>query len=155
MSENDHQLGKKREVRIHIDREPYDSPSPTTGCALYRLAEVANHHELFREVEGDQEDAFILDDETEVHLKHDEHFYTHNDFKIVVNGREKVVTKNRLSFDEVVILAFTTPPNGPNIMFTITYRNGPRQNPEGTLSEGGKVKIKDGMIFNVTATDKS
>ena len=27
--------------------------------------------------------------------------------------------------------------------------------PEGTLVEGDDVKIKDGMIFNVTATDKS
>lgn len=52
-------------------------------------------------------------------------------------------------------LAFENPPTGPNIVFTITYRRGHGDKPEGTLVEGGTVRIKDGMIFNVTATDKS
>lgn len=77
------------------------------------------------------------------------------DFEIIVNGRKKVVTKNELSFDEIVALAFNPAPSGPNIMFTITYRHGPAANPQGNLLEGGTVKLKDGMIFNVTATDKS
>ena len=77
------------------------------------------------------------------------------DFEIIVNGRKKVVTKNELSFDEIVALAFNPVPSGPNIMFTITYRHGPAANPQGNLLEGGDVKLKDGMIFNVTATDKS
>lgn len=77
------------------------------------------------------------------------------DFEIIVNGRKKVVTKNELSFDEIVALAFNPVPSGPNIMFTITYRHGPAANPQGNLLEGGTVKLIDGMIFNVTATDKS
>jgi hypothetical protein len=74
---------------------------------------------------------------------------------IIVNGRQKVVTKDELSFDEIVALAFDNPPTGENIVFTITYRRGHGQKPEGTLVKGETVKIKDGMIFNVTATDKS
>ena len=77
------------------------------------------------------------------------------DFTIVVNGRQKVVTAKELSFSEVVSLAFDNPPTGPNIVFTITYRRGEGNKPEGSLVEGEKVKIKEGMIFNVTATDKS
>jgi len=77
------------------------------------------------------------------------------DFEIIVNGRKKVVTKNQLSFDEIVALAFNPVPSGPNIMFTITYRQGPAANPQGNLLEGSTVRLKDGMIFNVTATDKS
>ena len=76
-------------------------------------------------------------------------------FTIFVNGRKKVVNSMELSFSEIVALAFENPPSGPNIIFTITYRRGPRPNPEGTLVEGESVKIKNGMIFNVTATDKS
>jgi hypothetical protein len=60
-----------------------------------------------------------------------------------------------LSFDQIVKLAFENPPSGPNIMFTVTYRNGPPKNPEGTLLEGQSVRIKDKMVFNVTPTDKS
>jgi hypothetical protein len=54
-----------------------------------------------------------------------------------------------------VALAFEPVPTGPYIMFTITYRHGPHANPEGNLLEGGTVKVKDGMIFNVTPTNKS
>lgn len=74
---------------------------------------------------------------------------------IIVNGRPKVVTERELSFDEIVALAFDDPPTGPYIVFTITYRRGHGNKPEGSLVEGETVKVKDGMIFNVTATDKS
>jgi hypothetical protein len=77
------------------------------------------------------------------------------DYTIVVNGRQKVVSAKELSFSQIVALAFDNPPSGPNIVFTITYRRGEGQKPEGTLTEGESVKIKEGMIFNVTATDKS
>ncbi len=75
--------------------------------------------------------------------------------KIIVNGREKTVAKEALTFQEVVALAFDNPPSGPNILFTITYRKGHGDKPEGTLVEGETLKVKDGMIINVTATDKS
>lgn len=75
---------------------------------------------------------------------------------IIVNGREKEVPKNDdLTFDELVVLAFDPVPTGEFICFTITYRKGHGNKPEGTLAEGESVKAKDGMIFNVTATDKS
>ena len=74
---------------------------------------------------------------------------------IIVNTEDKIVTSKELSFDEVVLLAFPNPPTGPNVGFTITYRRGHGEKPDGTLVEGGTVKVKDGMIFNVTPTDKS
>lgn len=76
------------------------------------------------------------------------------DVMIVVNGREKEVSHKELSFNEVVALAEGLP-SGPYIVYTITYRRGHGNKPEGTLAEGESVKVKDGMIFNVTATDKS
>ena len=74
---------------------------------------------------------------------------------IVVNGREKTVASKELTFDQVVDLAFDDPQRGPLIVFTITYRRGHGDKPEGSLIEGESVKVKDGMIFNVTRTDKS
>lgn len=80
----------------------------------------------------------------------------HNkEYTIIVNGRPKVVTKKELSFAEIVALAFDNPPQGPNIVITVTYRRGEGNKPEGSLVEGETVRIKEGMIFNVTATDKS
>ncbi len=79
----------------------------------------------------------------------------HKDVTIIVNGREKVVSKGELSFSEIIALAFESPAPGPNIIFTVTYRRGEGKKPKGTLVEGETVKIKDGMIFDVTRTDKS
>lgn len=76
-------------------------------------------------------------------------------FTIIVNGREKKVAPDELSYKQVVDLAFEdNPPTGPNIVITVTYRNA-EDNKQGTLMAGQTVKIKNGTIFNVTATDKS
>jgi hypothetical protein len=78
-----------------------------------------------------------------------------HDITIIVNGRERTVEAKELSFDDVLKLAFDQVPSGPNWVFTVTYRRGPGPKPDGTLLESQVVKVKDGMIFNVTATDKS
>jgi Multiubiquitin len=145
----------KHTVRIHIDRQPFESPSATTGAELYVLANVTPAYELFKESIGDHEDDAVARDNHVIHLRQDEHFYSQREFKIIVNTRAKETPKRQLSFDEVVHLAFETPPTGPNIKFTITYRHGPRQNREGTMTEGESVFIRNRMVFNVTPTDKS
>lgn len=43
MSDNQPGIEHKHAVRIHIDREPYESPNPTTGAALYMLGGVGAH----------------------------------------------------------------------------------------------------------------
>lgn len=75
---------------------------------------------------------------------------------IIVNTRKKTVAKKTVTFEDVVRLAFDNPPTGANICITVTYRRGPACNPQGTMVQGGKpVEIQNGMIFDVTATDKS
>ena len=148
-------MSEQHEVRIHINRQPYESPNPTTGAALYALGQIGAHQELFKEIGGDREDELIPNDGTLVHLKHDQHFYSQRDFVIIVNGQKKTVTTKAVTFDEIVKLAFPTRPSGANILYTVSYEDGPKVNPQGSLKEGGTVKVKDGMIFNVTATDKS
>jgi hypothetical protein len=57
------------EVRIHIDQRQYKSPDPTTGEALYVLAEIPAGYELFREVQGDREGERISRDASPIHLR--------------------------------------------------------------------------------------
>jgi hypothetical protein len=142
-------------VRVHIDRQEYLSPNPTTGVALYDLANIPKHQDLFLEVGGDQEDELILRDSSVVTLKEDEHFYSQKAITIIINGQKKEVTETKVTFDEIVKLAFPALPTGDNVMFTVRYRHGPRQNPSGTLLEGETVRIKNGMIFDVTQTVRS
>ncbi len=59
-----------------------------------------------------------------------------------------------MSYEEVVKLAYPTPPS-PDTRYTVTYRNakGPK---EGSLAPGQSVEIKEeGTIFNVKATGRS
>lgn len=83
---------------------------------------------------------------------------------IVVNARQKTVPVSELtpgdeiSFDQVIELASDTPgwlSPGPNIVYTVSYRNASESPPDGDLREGKIVKIKDGTIFIATSTDKS
>lgn len=74
---------------------------------------------------------------------------------IVVNSREKEWGEKEISFDQVAALAYPTPPNGGNVEYSISFRRGQGNKPEGELSEGESVKVKDGMIFDVTPTDLS
>jgi len=74
---------------------------------------------------------------------------------IFVNGRGRSVHLRELGFGEVVRLAFDNPPAGRNVTITVTYDHAAGARPAGSLVEGKKVKIQDGTIFNVTATDKS
>jgi Multiubiquitin len=85
--------------------------------------------------------------------KRDEH--EKKSISIIINGSEFSVPKEELSFTELVALAFENPPTGPKVIFTITYRRGHGDKPEGTLRPGETVKVKEGMIFNVTPTDQS
>ncbi len=75
---------------------------------------------------------------------------------IIVNGVEKPVeARSELSFDDLVLLAFNEKPGNPNIVYSITYTKAEGAQDEGSLAPGKKVKIVDGMIFDVDRTDKS
>ena len=85
-----------------------------------------------------------------------ERFFTRpREYHILVNTRPKEVAKPTLSFWEVVNLAFPHAEPNPTTYYTVTYKRGPKVNPEGSLVAGETVHLKDGMLFNVTATDKS
>jgi hypothetical protein len=73
---------------------------------------------------------------------------------IIVNGRPKETTEKELTFEDLIELAYENPPSGPNVMFTITFAKG-EGNKSGTLAPGESVKVKNDMVFGVTATDRS
>jgi len=85
----------------------------------------------------------------------DEAHGQNKEFTIIVNGREKVVTYREISFIQVVELAFNTSVINDITIYTVTYKRGEGKKTEGTMVNGDTVKVKNGMIFNVTATNKS
>jgi hypothetical protein len=111
---------------------------------------------LFELMHGKEE---RLQPEQTVHFRRHglERFHTRQETTwVIVNGRRREAHGHHLTFEQVVALAFPTALPGKNIIYTVAFRNGgdPRH-PEGSLIAGASVKIKNGTIFDVTATDKS
>lgn len=75
-------------------------------------------------------------------------------YTIVVNGREKTWNEKKISFNQVIELAFGEVSTNPNIVYTVTYKKG-EDKPEGSMVKGDTVRVKDEMIFYATRTDKS
>ena len=74
---------------------------------------------------------------------------------IIINGTPVTVTEKWLSYAQIVELAYGHPPEGGNIVYSITYERGHGDKPEGSLVEGDTLKVKEGMLINVTRSDKS
>jgi len=148
-----------RRVRIHIDRVPHESHNPTTGDDLYALGHVHSHHHLYRQVQGDHEDQLVPRGNEKVHLTQDEHFYSAEDHKkgitIVVNTRDEKVYRHRLSYEQVVKLAYPKPPAPDVVGYRVTYFKGHEHNHKGELRPGQSVRICEGMVFDVTPTNRS
>jgi hypothetical protein len=74
---------------------------------------------------------------------------------IIVNGRPKPWEERKINYVQVVKLAFPNYVENEATVYTVTYTNGPKQNEEGSMVKGDKVFVKNQMIFNVTATNRS
>lgn len=74
---------------------------------------------------------------------------------IVVDATQFEVTKEVLTYAEVVTLVNPDYPQHPEVTYSVTYMRGPHENHEGTLSPGGSVRIKNGMVFRVSRTGQS
>ena len=75
---------------------------------------------------------------------------------IYVNGTpEEVEKKEEITYDEVVAYAYPDYAQHPEITYSVKYTRGHGDKPEGILSPGGHVKVKDQMKFDVTPTGQS
>lgn len=74
---------------------------------------------------------------------------------IFVNGEEKEVKKEKISYEEIIVLAFGKHDTSESVTYTITYFKGQNHKPNGVLVKGQEVMIKKGMKFNVSKTNRS
>ena len=150
----------KKVLNLTINEERYEwYQQYITGAEIRRLGSIPPEDEIFLAIKKPWEDEPILDD-TKVNLARPEieHFYSkekNSKITLIVNGRPKPWAEKKITFEQVVVLAFGTYDPNPARVYTVTYDRGPRQNPEGSMVKGDVVFVKDKMIFNVTATDKS
>lgn len=147
----------KQVVRIHIEHQLYESPSPTTGSALYEIASVPLDLRLFKVERGLGEDFIVPNDTTSIELMNGEYFEIGKPegvgTTIYVNTYSFVWTRPQIRYDELVKLAFPDGPFGGDVRYTITWTKP--DGTEGAVLKDGKVKVVDEMKFDVRNTDKS
>lgn len=147
-----------RSFRFTLDDRAFDwGGTVISGHTLKKLAGVdVQTNDVWLDVRGGA-DRLIEDTELfDLSAPGVEKFYTaKRKFKIIVNGREKTVEKTVLTYREVVFLAFPDAVFDEKTVYTVTYAEGPRENPEGSMVEGQSVQLKNKMVFNVVRSDKS
>lgn len=74
---------------------------------------------------------------------------------IVVEGTPHEWPKGEITYAEVVTLEVPNYAQHPEITYSVKYKNGHGNKPEGILSSGASVKVKEGMIFSVSETGQS
>jgi len=69
-------MAEKHEVHITIDKKKYESPTPTTGHALYELGKIPAGYDLFKETHGAGDDVLVPNNEYKVELHEGDRFYS-------------------------------------------------------------------------------
>lgn len=76
-------------------------------------------------------------------------------FQIIVNASEKEWRDHKISYEQVVTLAFGSYTEDPNAPYIVSYYKKEDKKHELSLVKGQEAPVKDGMIFNVSQTNKS
>lgn len=74
---------------------------------------------------------------------------------IIVEGTQHEWQKDEITYAEVVTLEVPDYAQHPEITYSVKYKNGHGNKPEGVLSPGASVKVKEGMVFSVSPTGQS
>ncbi len=130
-----------------------------SATILYNLAKPGEGEAVFLEVRGGQDRVIEPTELIDLTAPGIERFIVAPrpvlKYEITINGRAHILNAPRVTFEQIVKLAFPEPP-GPNIEFSMTYRHAASKPHAGDLYAGGAVEVKPkGTVFNVTPTDKS
>jgi hypothetical protein len=126
------------------------------GSYIRHQGNISAEEEIYLKLPNGWEDELIEDDEwVDLARPGKEHFESRKfEVCIIVNLKEKKWFAKKISYVEVVKLAY--PDYDPDKKsYTVKYTNGPKQNPEGSMSDGDIIYVKNKMKFHVSATNKS
>ncbi len=144
--------------RLIVDDRPLEwGAGKISGAVIKQLAGVElDQYEVWKVNIGEQDE--LVEDEEFTDLTADgvERFALKRvTFKIIVNAEPHEFTRRRITYWEVVQLAFPGAVPNPDVGYTVDYDRGPHANPEGSMEAQQSVKVKNKMVFYVAVSDKS
>lgn len=74
---------------------------------------------------------------------------------LIINARPRTWTDKKISYEQLVALAFPNDMADPNITYTVRYSRGHDGHGTGTLTSTKSVAVKKGMVFDVVRTVRS
>ena len=74
---------------------------------------------------------------------------------IYVEATPHVWPKDDITYDEVVALEVPDYAQHPEVNYSVKYKRGRGNKPEGVLVKGDSVKVQEGMMFSVSETGQS
>ena len=148
-----------RDFKLTIDDRQLEWGKPLiSGSELATLAEISDEQAIFLEVRGGEDRLIELDGLVDLNAPGIERFLVaanpNKQIEIIVHARRRVVAGNRVTFEQIVQIAFPGTPE-PNAVFSMTYRKAASAPHAGELGPHGVVIVKKGTIFNVTKTIQS
>ena len=149
-----------RTFKLTLDGAQLEWGKPViSGAVLYGLAKLGNDEAVFLEVRGGQAQLIEPGDSIDLTRPEVERFITApkipTAFQIIVNSRRKTVPDRKVTFEQIVQLAFPGQ-HAANVVFSMTYRHAVSKPHSGELGKGGVVEVgQEGTVFNVTRTVQS
>lgn len=142
--------------RATLNEREFEWPrAEITGADIRRFGKITEDQELVLDSARDR----VLGEEDVVKLsrKGVERFRTREARTVSfwVNGTEKNLKKGKYTFADIVRLAFPHAVFGGTKCYTVGWDQGPRNQEAGELFEDAKLRIIEGIIIDVSATDKS
>ena len=150
----------KKKLKFFINAKPFTwYKQYIRGIQIRELGNIPAEDIIFLDLKEGWQDDEILDDEVvDLARPGKEKFLSkpiHTELTIIVNARPHIWKEANISFEQLIALAFGSYDNNPNKGYTVTYSRGWDPKSEGTMVKGAVVRVKNKMIFDVTATDKS
>lgn len=149
-----------RKLKIKVDNKQYEVEECfMTPLEIMDLAGINSDRFYLKEIrKGNVEVSYKDDVEHKIAITKASCFVSceREEIKcVIVNAREKAWSNEKISFDDVVKLAYGEVSTNPNVIYTINYKRGVSSKPEGSMVQGEVIYVKNKMIFNVTQTNKS
>lgn len=149
-----------RKLKIKVDNKQYEVEQCfMTPLEIMQLAGINPDRFYLKEIrKGNVEVSYKDDVEHKIAITKTSCFLSceREEIKcVIVNAREKAWSNEKISFDDVVKLAYGSVSTNPNVIYTINYKRGVPSKSEGSMVKGEVIYVKNKMIFNVTQTNRS